>query len=198
MYIPKHFQWQETEEIRNFLHTYPFATLVVAENQIPTASHLPFLLEGETLITHLSKVNPHAKVQHEQPALVIFQTPHAYISPTLYDSTPNVPTWNYLAVHVYGKIQLVEESEAKKAILEKLMPYFEPNYRTWWDKMPEKYLQGMLNGMTGMTISIEKVEAKAKMSQNKTLSSRENVKEYLAKHSDAAAQTMAEWMEKLG
>src|SRR4051794_37446922 len=112
MYIPKFFAETDEENLLAFMREFSFATLVTAENDFPTATHVPFIIEKRedkiVLSAHLAKANGHWKQFAEKPILVIFQEPHAYISPALYVEKINVPTWNYVAVHAYGKVKIFE------------------------------------------------------------------------------------------
>ena len=117
MYIPKPFEQQDLEKSIAFMNAYNFAIIVSTQNEIPIATHLPFIVEEKNseilLLSHISKANPQWNTFIDKEVLVIFSEPHAYISPSLYEHTQNVPTWNYLAVHAYGKIKLAETEEKK-------------------------------------------------------------------------------------
>src|SRR6476469_2104942 len=123
MYIPKHFLNSNEEDVLSFMQKYSFATIVSAENNKPIATHLPFLVQKTdgviTLSSHFAKANPQAEAISGNEVLVIFSEPHAYISPKHYEKEQNVPTWNYVSVHVYGKCRLIEGVEKKLALLEK-------------------------------------------------------------------------------
>lgn len=115
MYIPNHFKQEDNDKTMEFMQTYNFALLISVDNELPIATHLPFVVEVQgnsmVLFSHLSKTNPQWKSFADKEVLVVFSEPHAYISPTLYTHEKNVPTWNYIAVHAYGKIQIANSNE---------------------------------------------------------------------------------------
>src|ERR1700759_3803266 len=106
MYVPSHFAETDLATLHDFIERYSFGLLVSQVDGQPFGTHLPFLLDRSaphgTLIGHMARANPHWQSLREQPALVVFAGPHAYISPTWYEAANVVPTWNYTAVHVSG------------------------------------------------------------------------------------------------
>src|ERR1700755_3114693 len=132
MYIPKFFAETDFENLLAFMREFNFATLVSAENNYPAATHLPFVIEKREdkliLFAHMAKANLQWKEFSDKDVLVIFHEPHAYISPLLYNDKLNVPTWNYVAVHAYGKVKILATVEENIALLEKLMAVFDPLY----------------------------------------------------------------------
>ncbi len=133
MYLPKLYEVTDPAVINAFIETHDFAILVSAdENGLPVATHLPLELvvneQGERyLYGHVARPNPQWRtLRPEQPVLAIFHGPHAYISPRWYDQ-PNVPTWNYLTVHVYGRPRLIEDSDELFGLLKRLVDRHEAN-----------------------------------------------------------------------
>ena len=126
MYVPSHFREQDRTRLDKLIRDYPFGQLVSIKDGEPFVTHVPFLLDSDAnlLFGHLAKANPHCEVLFEQSALAVFQGPHAYVSPRWYRS-PNVPTWNFTAVHVYGRPQPLEEGRLEQ-LLEDLSAEFEP------------------------------------------------------------------------
>src|SRR4051794_26871215 len=122
MYIPKYFIETDEEKLLAFMREFNFATLITSKNNSPTATHLPFIIEKRAekvyLLAHLAKANLHWQQFENDEILVIFQAPHTYISPLLYEKPENVPTWNYIAVHAYGRAKLFPPVE-NLALLEK-------------------------------------------------------------------------------
>src|SRR6266498_2393897 len=115
MYIPKLYREEDKEKILEFLRQNNFPALVTYDGEKPIATHLPVeVIEGKdgalTIFGHMSRANPQGKSFGEQEVLLIFQGAHTYISPRWYDHV-NVPTWNYMMVHVYGKPRLLEGDE---------------------------------------------------------------------------------------
>jgi transcriptional regulator len=201
MYIPAHFRAADRAELLAFMRRYAFATLVSAgEDGRPEATHLPFLIEerdGEVfLLAHLARANPHARLLEGRPALVIFAEPHAYISPALYDKELNVPTWNYLAVHAYGPARLLDGETEGRALLEKQIMAYEPAYRQQWDRLPEGYRRGMLQGIVPFEIRVEELQGKKKLSQNKTGDERERIRAALEGSGEEVARAVGEYMGK--
>jgi transcriptional regulator len=173
MYIHPLNAWENEPEITDFLRKNAFATLVTQVEHRSWATHLPFVLDqnpsGEPiLLGHLAKANRQWKsISANEEALVIFQGPHAYISSSWYNHE-NVPTWNYLAVHVYGKIRLIEGEELMHH-LKTLVDEYEhgrPN-RVHVETMSESYVAGQVKALVGIEVKIEEVQASAKLSQNR-------------------------------
>ncbi len=173
MYIHPLNKWENEPEITGFIQKNAFATLISVVEGKPWATHLPFVLEknssGEAVLSgHFAKANHQWKsISENENVLVIFQGPHAYISSSWYNHE-NVPTWNYLAVHVYGKIRLIEGEELI-AHLKSLTDIHENNRpnRVRVETMTESYFASQLKGLVGFEIKIEEVNASAKLSQNR-------------------------------
>lgn len=141
MYIPKHFRLDDRQETVAFMQRYSFATLVTAQNNYPEATNLPFLIEqrGDELIlsSHFAKANPQAADIEKETALVIFSEPHAYISPANYEKEQNVPTWNYIAVHAYGKAAIVTDIDKQLDVLNKMVRFYDAGYIKQWKNLPK-------------------------------------------------------------
>jgi len=202
MYIPAHFSFTEYAETVGFMQRYNFAAIVTQVEGQPFASHLPFVVEQDRegkvrLLAHFAKNNPQWQALETQQALVIFAEPHAYVSPGLYEKTLNVPTWNYVAVHAYGQARLIQESSAVFELLEKQMHAFEEDYFAQWLKLPQDYKNAMAKGIVAFEIPVEKLEAKRKLSQNKTAGEQENIMQHLLKSEDEAARTIGAMMRKI-
>ncbi|HEX7735366.1 MAG TPA: FMN-binding negative transcriptional regulator [Ktedonobacteraceae bacterium] len=135
MYVPKHFREEDLAVLQTLMRQYSFATLVsTQEDGLPIATHLPVLLEAEpapygTLKAHLALGNPQWRaLQEEREVLVIFQGPHAYISPSWYEVELSVPTWNYATVHAYGRPRLISEVGELYTHLSALVSTYEGNF----------------------------------------------------------------------
>jgi transcriptional regulator len=134
--------------------------------------HLPLLLEGNTLIGHMAKANEAWKTLDGRSALFIFHGPHAYISPTFYGTQSNVPTWNYVSVHVRGKVTITEdEAFLKRAILE-LSRKYDPAFDIEKNIEENKKL---FSAITGIRVEISEVFGKFKLAQSKPESERQSV-----------------------
>jgi len=202
MYIHPLNRWENEPEILEFIKENAFGTLVSQVNGKPWATHFPFFLEEKpngkfALLGHLAKANPQWKtIQELQEVMVIFQGPHAYISSSWYNHE-NVPTWNYLAVHVYGKAKIIEGEDLLRH-LKTLVDQYEdgrPN-RVSVETMSESYLQGQIRALVGFEIEIEEIHASAKLSQNRDDVNYKNIVFELQKSSEPLDQKIAEEMKK--
>lgn len=201
MYIPGHFAVTDPEILWAFIESYSFGLLVSQVNEEPFATHLPFLLERSrsdkgALVGHIARTNPHWKDRTDQPALVVFSGPHSYISPTWYESDHVVPTWNYAAVHVYGRIQWIHEPEELLAIVRDSVQFYESGFPQPW-QLPEErvFLDRLLNQIVGFRLTIERVEGKFKMSQNHPVERREKVIKALIGQGSDESLAVAKMME---
>jgi len=173
MYIPGLFKLTDSETIRQFINDNGFGILINSVNGKIWATHIPMLLEKDKdqkdiLTGHLSKANIQWKeFEKSQEVLVVFPGNHSYISSSWYDHE-NVPTWNYLAVHVYGTIHFIEGDELKEE-LAKIVNKYEsgmPNPVSV-DRMTESFVQREMKGIVGFKISISEIQAAQKLSQNR-------------------------------
>jgi len=196
MYIPDHFSWQDKEEIFLFIESYNFGQIVSYGPAGLNATHLPFLIEkqGEeiTLYGHFARTNDHWQKINDQQAMAIFQGPHAYVSPVWYE-TSGVPTWNYLAVHVYGEIELVEKNEALHDIVLGLSDKHEKHRQEPW--IPD-YGNNMLNAIVGFKMTATEIQAKQKLSQNKSDNDRSGIIRGLIEGGSENEMIIANWMSK--
>ncbi len=184
MYIPKHFQITDETISYNMMKEHSFATLISGHNGLPFATHLPLILNKENthLYGHLARANPQWKDINNQTALAIFHGPHCYISPSWYETNKAVPTWNYLTVHVYGEVQLLEdEQELIDSLHEMVLKYEAPDSLYKLKDVDVEFLAGMNKGIQGFKIKINKIEGKAKLSQNHSLERQELVINQLEK-----------------
>jgi transcriptional regulator len=200
MYIPKINEMTNKAEAIAFMQRFGFATIVTAENNVPLATHLPFFVlekEGEIILTsHFAKANEQWKTIENNPILVIFTEPHAYISPKNYEKVLNVPTWNYVAVHCYGQAQIKSEPEQVFEVLEKTILTYEPDYLTQWNSLPDKYKDGMAAGIVAFEIKVTDLQAKEKLSQNKTENERKKIISQLSKSADTNEKLIADFMQE--
>jgi transcriptional regulator len=198
MYIPKHFEQNDKEKSIAFMQAFNFALLISVKEESPIATHLPFVIEERNdeivLVAHLSKANEQWKTFADKELLVVFSEPHAYISPTLYEKQQNVPTWNYVAVHAYGKIKILESDEEKLQVLHKQMQTFEASYIKQFKSLDRKYIDGLLKGIVAFEMLVTKLQSKEKLSQNKTTNERENIKQHLQESDDTTHQTLGKMM----
>ncbi len=177
MYAAKYFQVIDEDEIFSFIQKHAFGQLISSHESKIIATHIPFLIEPEKrlLVAHLSKANPQWQSIENQEALVTFQGPHGYISPSWY-SSQGVPTWNYQAVHVYANVSVFHDAEQLKTVVDQLTYKYEEKLESPWN--PD-YSANKLRGIVGLSLSISKIECTYKLNQNKTKPEQRNVAEKL-------------------
>jgi transcriptional regulator len=205
MYIPKFNHLTDRSILIEAMQSYSFAILfgpVSRDGDAPdaTATHLPLVVkdEGEhgLIQGHFARANRHWQALAGRETLVVFSGPHSYVSPTLYVEDLSVPTWNYIAVHAYGIVELVEEDAGKDALLKDLIAIHDPAYLDRWSAMPEGYRRTMLAGIMGFRIPISRIEGKFKLSQNRAAEERRNVHDAQAAGTPDE-QALARWMERM-
>jgi transcriptional regulator len=198
MYIPSFNKFENEQEAISFMQRYSFATIVTSVDDVPYATHLPFLVEQcddkMILSSHFAKANPQAAQILNKSVLVIFTEPHAYISPSNYEKETNVPTWNYLAVHAYGKAVLLDDVEQKANLLAHTINIYEPAYAQQYEKLPDEYKQKMMKGIVAFEITVDDLQAKKKLSQNRSEQEQKNIINTLSKSQDTAQNEIAKYM----
>lgn len=201
MYIPSFNSFTDKQEIVAFMKRYSFAAIVTNVDGIPEATHLPFLIREENdklfLLSHFAKANPQSAQVFGKTSLVIFTEPHAYISPSNYETEKVVPTWNYIAVHAYGKAALIESMEQKAELLKHTIETFEAAYFKQWEGLPDDYRSRMMNGIVAFEIEVTDMQAKKKLSQNRSETEKENIINSLSQSADTNEREIAEYMKKL-
>jgi transcriptional regulator len=192
MYVPAHFEADEA--LVGALIAERLAILVTAgEAGTPWATHLPMLWDaGARVLTgHIARANPHPKLAQGARALVIVPGPEAYVSPGLYASKAEhgrvVPTWNYEAVHLEGTLSWFDDVDRLEAVVRALSERHEAGRAAPWsiDDAPADYVRGLLRGIVGLEIAVNKVQAKRKLSQNKSAADVAGVREGLMISDDA-------------
>jgi transcriptional regulator len=202
MYTPAHFSSDDPALIDEVMRRYPFAMLTGndADNR-PFATHLPVVAErdGQTwrIEGHVARANPHWQLLERTPqALLVFQGPHGYVSPSLYEQRLSVPTWNYVAVHVYAEVSTVHDAGEKDALLKRLIGRNEPGYAEQWRGLPADFQQKMLAAIVGLRMVPVRVEAKFKLSQNRPAADRARILAAQREGSETE-RDMADWMARL-
>ena len=199
MYIPPTNLTTDKIEIVAFMRQFSFATIITAKDGIPVATHLPFLVttkdENIILTAHFAKANEHWQDIENNSVLVIFNEPHAYISTKNYDKELNVPTWNYISIHAYGQGKLITEIEKTFKVLENTIDNYETSFRQQWDNFPEDYKLRMVKGIVAFEILVTDLQAKKKLSQNRTDTEKKKIMETLSKSKNANEQLIAEYMK---
>ncbi len=175
MYVPKHFSVEDRAALNALIRANPFGLLVGELEGSPFATHLPFLLDGDRLLSHFARGNPHWKsIDGQTEMLAVFSGPHAYVSPRWYESKQAVPTWNYAAVHVYGAPRVIEDAGEVRALLDRLVREYEED--SWsLDGQDADFTDRMSRGIVAFEIPVERIEGKFKLSQNRTVEDRHRV-----------------------
>ena len=203
MYVPNHFNEADRDRIVALIRDFGFATLISTSADGPQVTHAPVQLDRhrDILIGHIARANPHAAaLQNGEAMLAIFHGPHSYVSPTWYidenPRVPNVPTWNYAAVHVTGTVTRLDDDQAKWKIVSDLAAQYEAGSVSPWDSRGLDAHAGKLNAIVGFEIAIEKIEAKLKLSQNRSVQDQESVIARLASSDSSEARATAVMMRE--
>jgi transcriptional regulator len=203
MYIPRHFEVTDTAWCHALMRAQSFAVMITADDAgVPFATHLPILVDDTrgplgTLRGHVARPNPHWRyLAAGRPTLVVFSGAHAYVSPAWYATHPAVPTWNYVAVHATGTAALVEDAERVRALLADLVHVYErPGPAAWsFESLPADYVAGMQRGIVAFEMPIDRLEGKAKLSQNRDAVDQGRTREALASSDDPVARAVAALM----
>ena len=203
MYIPKINQVTDHNEIFEFIRANSFGILVNQLDGLPFATHIPMeineLPNGKWMLQcHIAKANPHWKAFEKNPkSLIIFSGPHAYISPSWYKNE-SVPTWNYMAVHLYGNAKIITEEELKITLKNQIDTYesYKENPVSLTD-YSEENISRMINAVVGIEILVDDIQAKYKLSQNKSEQDFQNVIRHLEKSKNSMDNKVADEMKKL-
>jgi len=202
MYIPEFNRIEDQATALDFMRAHPFAILVSNHQGAPFATHLPVIVAGNgaqsVVRAHVAKANPHWKMIEQQESLIIFHGPHAYLSPALYEIPESVPTWNYATVHAYGHGKILPADSDKYQVLAELISQFDSSYLNQWNSFNQQYRSRMLNHIVAFEIAVTRIEAKFKLSQNRTKAEQENVIQSLAGSADSALSGVADLMRKRG
>jgi len=179
VYVPAHFKEDHIDTLHELIRGAGLATLVSMTADGLIASHAPMMIDPDpapygTLIGHLAKANPHARVADPGiQTLVIFQGPDGYITPSYYAAKREhgkvVPTWNYAAIHAYGTLEVFDDPVRLLAVVTRLTNQYEAKRALPWavSDAPDDFVQGMLRGIVGIALPIARLEGKVKMSQNR-------------------------------
>lgn len=201
MYTPKYFKVTNVEEIWNFVQENSFGTLITTVQEKPIATHLPMQIvkagDDYYVTGHMAYGNPQWRtLEICENILVMFQGPHAYISSSWYEKE-NVPTWNYQAVHVYGKASILSEEELKQD-LTKLLQKYEKHRKNpvLWDGLSPQLLNKELKGIVGFKIKVQEIQAAYKLSQNRNEEDYHNIIHKLYEEKDLNSHKMAEVMSR--
>lgn len=197
MYIPPYFKINDVKIMYDLIEKHSFATVISTHEDVPFASHLPLTLDRDqgVLYGHFARANPQWSDVLQQHVLAIFHGPHCYISPSWYETNKSVPTWNYVTVHVYGRIHFLNNDELLESLRNMVGKYehAESPY-----KMVEAadYINGLAKGIVGFKLHISKMEGKAKLSQNHPEERQKRVIEQLEKLPDEDSRQIGALMKQ--
>ena len=198
MYIPGSFLVEDEKVIHGIVEANSFATLVSRQKEGLIASHISLLIDEDNqfLYGHLARVNNHCESLEGEEVLAIFQGSHCYVSPSWYETSRAVPTWNYVAVHVYGQIELLDE-EALLSSLYRMVLKYEGEESTYkLDGIDPKYIRSLMKGIVGFRIRISRIEAKAKLSQNHSIERQQLIINHLEEIQEDGSKNIAALMKE--
>jgi len=197
LYNPKAFQVEDLQIAINFMRTYNFATIVTQGPDGLDVSHVPVIVrEGAqglpVLHAHLARAN--SQWQHFdglREALIVFQGPHGYVSPSLYEVHPSVPTWNYQVVHAHGVPVVIEDpNEVRRHVLELVEQHESGRPNRWVPDLPEDVLQSLHRQIVAIRIDLQRVEVKFKLGQNRGKADRESMARAFESSSETSLQEL--------
>jgi len=203
MYLPKHFEERDPERLRSFIRRYPLGSLVTATESGLDANHIPFVFADTgsaagTLHGHLARANPlWREGVRDAAALVIFQGPNGFISPSWYPSKREnarvVPTWNYAVVHAHGVLRFIDDPAWVRSHVEALTREHEERRDPPWavTDAPADFVEKMVAAVVGIEISITQLVGKWKVSQNRSISDRVGVVEALEREATPSGAAIA-------
>jgi transcriptional regulator len=204
MYIPASFQGPDQTAVFEFIEAHSFGILVSGQNAELCGTHLPLLLRRDVgphgqLVGHMARANSHWRSLAGAEVLIVFPGPHTYISPSWYQDTEVVPTWNYLAVHAAGRCEIIDDEQVTRQIVANYVEYYERSQpQPWRLESTAEYVTKLLKQIVAFHIDIARLEAKWKLSQNHSVERREKVVQQLAHSSDPEAREIGRLMhEKL-
>lgn len=203
MYVPKINENTNLEEVRDFIHQNSFGILVTQLENKPVATHIPIELSKNTngkdvLIGHISRGNEQWKTfENNENALAIFSSPHSYVSSSWYQHAVTVPTWNYIAIHVYGKIRVLSKEELHQSLIELVNKYETISKNPLHlNDLPAEKVKREMRGIIGFEMEITNIQARYKLSQNRNTEDQQHVIRELKKLDDNGAHYIADEMDK--
>lgn len=200
MFIPKYYREEDRQKLLAFLKQNNFAALVTFDGEKPIATHTPVEIveteKGWTIYGHISRANVQKKTFGDNEALLIFQGAHTYISARWYTEV-DVPTWDYMIVHVYGKVREIQGDELY-SVLSRLIENHESNTSYRLEGLPQDMVQKEINGVFGFVMEVTRVDGGYKLSQGKTEEERTNIASELEKRGDKDSKVIAEEIRKQG
>lgn len=180
MYVPSMYRADDDSRSREIVRDYPLATLVSNGPRAPLATHLPVVrppgapedgeLVGTTLWGHLNRANEHWRALADRPSSVlIFTGPNAYITPTAYRTTPAAPTWDFVSVHLHGRVEPIESPEGSLDVVKRTVEVFEAAFGDGWAaESSHEYFARIIAGVGAFRFHVESVDSMFKLSQEKS------------------------------
>jgi transcriptional regulator len=201
MYIPPSFRADDPDTLAAFMNAHSFATLVTCKEGVPFATHLPMRHSIDSggafiLVSHMARANPQwHDFANLAEVLTIFTGPHAYISPAWYTVEPAVPTWNYTAVHVYGRPKIVYDHERIVSLLAETVQFYEQAFEHPWSyDLPVDYRDKLIQAIVVFEIEVTRMEGKFKLGQNRSAEDNQSVYATLAGSPDFESRQLAGFM----
>ncbi|SFG15489.1 FMN-binding negative transcriptional regulator [Sporolactobacillus nakayamae] len=199
MYRPKQFNMTDENAMFAVIEENSFATVFSQHEGMPYATHLPLILDREhgLLYGHFARANGQWKDSADQEVLAVFQGPHCYISPTWYETNQAVPTWNYVSVHVYGKVEMLRDPDEIMDVMKKMITNYEGVHEKYqMDELPTQMIDGLLKGIVAFQMRIDRMEGACKLSQHNSSERRARIIAHLNQSEHEAEQQIAKIMEK--
>lgn len=195
MYSPTYNQLEDRAEILAFMQANGFPVLVTGTGGKLVASHLPSIVHDRgdffSIDMHMAKNNSQWQEFFDDEVMVVFAGPHAYVSPRWYAAKERVPTWNYAAVHAYGKPEVVSSLERKYQSQRRLVAALDPEWLPQFDALRPEYVESMLNGIVNFEIRVTRIETRWKLSQNRGREEMELIAEALGRSADSGERALA-------
>lgn len=204
MYVPEHFRFEREDDLYDVMRRYSFATLVSTEEGVPFATLAPFVVRRDAagrvrVWGHIARANPQWRAFGPGvEVLVVFQGPHAYVSPSWYETAPNVPTWNFVVVHAYGVPRLfLDDLETTLWVLAESVAQYEAGFERPWKLDPaSEYVRSLLPDVAAFEIELTRVEGQRKLSQNAPEPDRAGAIAGLEGQDDTGAREVARLMRE--
>lgn len=200
MYTPPYNRTEDRAEIVAMMRAHSFCLLVTGAGGELHGTHLPCLVDerdtGLVIELHMAKANPQWQQFFDDEVLVVFAGPHAYVSPRWYARTEAVPTWNYAAVHAYGKVTVFDDRDQKYAAQRRLVAAHDPDWLGGFDAQAREYIDTMLSGIVVFEVAVTRIDARWKLSQNRDREEQDLVIENLERSGSAGDQALAALMRK--
>ncbi|SDD92919.1 FMN-binding negative transcriptional regulator [Pedobacter soli] len=200
MFVPSGYKFESEAAKIAFMQRYSFATIITNnDQQVPLATQLPFVVDQRTdkliLGGHFSIANEQARYIEQNTSLIIFTEPHAYISPTHYSKRESVPTWDYIAVHAYGKAKVINDENLKLNALEQMINVYEKDYMDQWNSLADTFKNKMIKGIVAFELEVTDLQGQQKLSQNKTQAERESIIAQLRNSNNTVEHDLASYIQ---